>query len=83
MGTPGETDTRLTTLERKQGETATAQEKMQLQLNRQEERFAQTLDILVDHSDAISYLTKHLAFYIESLEHALMISSATTNLPAS
>jgi|KBSMisStandDraft_5_1062788.scaffolds.fasta_scaffold49068_2 hypothetical protein len=79
MGTPGETDTRLTTLERKQGETATAQEKMQLQLNRQEERFAQTLDILVDHSDAISYLTKYLMhFTLESLEHALMISSATT-----
>ena len=79
MGTPGETDTRLTTLERKQGETATAQEKMQLQLNRQEERLAQTLDILVDHSDAISYLTKYLMhFTLESLEHALMISSATT-----
>jgi hypothetical protein len=79
MGNPGDVDGRLGTIERRQDEAAAAQDKMQKQIDRQEERFAQTIDVLVDHSDAISYLTQYLMhFTLESLEHAMMISSATT-----
>ena len=83
MGNPGDVDGRLGTIERRQDEAATAQDKMQKQIDRQEERFAQTIDVLVDHSDAISYLTQYLMhFTLESLEHAMMISSATTKFAA-
>jgi hypothetical protein len=79
MGNPRDVDARLADLERKQGETSKRQDTLQKELDEQRAAFKQALDQFVDFSDSITYLQKYLMhFALESVEHALMISSATT-----
>lgn len=80
MGNPGDVvDARLTQLEKQQGDVSKAQDDLKKELDNQNTRLMQTLDVFVDFGDAITYLQKYLIhFTLESVEHALMISSATT-----
>jgi hypothetical protein len=83
MGSPGDVDGRLTKLEKQQGDASKAQDALKKELDKQNTRFMETLDVFVDFSDAITYLQKYLIhFTLESVEHALMISSATTKFAA-
>ena len=79
MRSPGDVEARLAGLERKQEETSKRQDTLQKELDEQRATFKQTIDHFVDFSDSIIYLQKYLMhFTLESVEHALMISSATT-----
>jgi hypothetical protein len=79
MGSPGEVELRLARLERQQAEHSKAQDDVKKELARQDARFDATLDVFGDYNEAIMYLLKYLIhFTLESVEHALMISSATT-----
>src|SRR5258705_5966309 len=79
MGNPGDVvDARLAQLEKQQRDVSKAQDDLKKELDNQNTRLMQTLDVFVDFGDAITYLQKYLMhFTLESVEHALMISSAT------
>jgi hypothetical protein len=85
MGGPSDpsVDARLRALEAQQKAASQQQAKLQAELAKQQARFEKTLDILQDYSDAIIFLQKYLMhFALESVEHAMMISSAIAKFAA-
>ena len=81
MGAPQDPilDKRLRTIEEAQKTASETQKILKNELDKQEARFAKTIDILKDNNDANEYLQKYLNhFILEIVEQSLMISAAMT-----